>query len=531
MLYTNLMKITRPTPALLYSLLFGFLSIFYLAWVWSPALGGFGGDNAIYLLTAQMIRSGGADLIARHYAAGSPYPPLYPLLLAIAGGGHSILAAHVVTGAALVAACAMFLLWLRAGGVAPAQASVFTLAFALAPGIERQALQILSEPLYLLLSLTALWAATHAERDHGMRWTAASAAAVASALMTRSAGFALWIAFTVWILIKRPRRELLLAVAAVLPFTLWSLARAHHAGYLHDFLTIYRAHPLATLHYRVILESRALRQGWYQDISGWLLRAPFRAVAIALALLGVIGLAYRPFAFESLYLVAYLVMILIWPYPSEAARFLVVVIPVVMALTARAFDRSRTLARFAGITLACAMLAMTIPQCVFNIRRLAAPVSPALASFKHESGWYQPNFHKADASLRATAALIAILQSLPRLVPRGQCILSIEPSITALYAHRLSYAPPAASTGPRAFWRGLVSEHCRYALLVAFGSPSFPGSFYPLRRLHNQFKRRIPLVKAEMLYGGAHAPLVSLLVKLPRFPHHHSAASSRKSHP
>ncbi|MHB1528660.1 MAG: hypothetical protein ACYDDA_02065 [Acidiferrobacteraceae bacterium] len=525
------MTIIRPKPALIYSLLFGFLSVFYTAWVWSPALGGFGGDNAVYLLTAQWIRSGGADVIAGHYAAGSPYPPLYPLLLSIAGGGHSILAAHLVTAAALVAACGMFLLWLRASGVGPGEASLFTIAFALAPGIERQTLQILSEPLYLLLSLTALWAATRAERDDDARWTAGSALAVAAALMTRSAGIALWIAFVGWILFRRSRRELLLAAGALVPFALWALLHAHGSGYMHDLFAVYRAHPLDTLRQQVTTESLALRQGWYQDVSGWLLLPAFRAVAIALAVLGAIGIARRPLAFESLYLLIYLAMILVWPFPSEAARFLIVILPILMKLAARGLGNPRGPVRFAGITLACAMLAMVVPQWVFDVRRLAAPVPPGMTSFKHMIGWYQPDFREADVSLYAAAALTDMLRSLPELVPTGQCILNIKPSITALYAHRLSYAPPLGSTGPRTFYRTLTVEHCRYALLLAYGSPSFPGALYPLQRFHDEFGAHVQLLKGATLYTGRHAPLVSLLVKLPRFPHGAPVILSLPGHP
>jgi hypothetical protein len=507
----------RPRPAVIYPLLFGFLAVFYALWVWGPALGGFGGDNAIYLLSAQSISAGGADTIARHYANTSPYPPLYPLLLSVVAGGHRVLAAHLVTVAALIGACAIFLLWLRAAGLGPGAASLYTLVLALAPGIEQQALQILSEPLYLLASLAALWTATRAEQDNDARWTAWAGLAIAAAIMTRSAGIALWIAFVAWILLRRTRRELWVAAAAMVPFALWTFLQRHHAGYLHDLLAVYHTHPLRTLRHQLGTEARRLVRGWAQDISGPLMQPPFPFVAGVLALLGLIGGLRRPMALESLYLLVYLTIILVWPFPSEAARFLVVIAPVVIRLAASALQGPKRLGQTGSIVLACALLVMVVPQWVFNVRRLAAPVPAGMGAFKHVSGWYHPDIHHAELSLYSAAALTRSLQSLPRLVPAGQCILNIKPSITAFYSHRLSYAPPPGSARQTAFWTILAGEHCRYALLVADESPSFPKPMYPLGRFRRVFGDRLTILQQTPLFSGPGAPLVSMLVKLPRW--------------
>ena len=93
---------------------------FYLYWGYSPVLGDFGGDNAIYWLTANYWSPYGEALLpAGHFATTSQYPPFYPLLLALAGGGTSVLAAHVITVLVVCAALLGLLRLYRMLGLSP----------------------------------------------------------------------------------------------------------------------------------------------------------------------------------------------------------------------------------------------------------------------------------------------------------------------------------------------------------------------------------------------------------------------------
>ena len=63
----------------------------FMLW-WSGSgtlLAAFGGDNAIYFLTANYFSPYAEPLaVAGHIAASSSFPPLYPLLLALTGGNN-----------------------------------------------------------------------------------------------------------------------------------------------------------------------------------------------------------------------------------------------------------------------------------------------------------------------------------------------------------------------------------------------------------------------------------------------------------
>lgn len=497
---------------ILYAALLLGLAVFYAAWVWSPALGGFGGDDAVYLLSAQYFHGGANATLGQGFAASGPYPPLYPLTLALFGGASSLLAAHLMTGAFVVLSAAVFLFWLRTSEVPPLPAVLYTLAVALAPGLEMQSLDILSEPLYLLLSLTALAAASKAQHSDQDGWVVASAAATALALLTRSAGLALLLAFMIWLLRCRPRRQWWLGLAAAAPF-LWWAAWHRGGGYLtqihlhHHWLEAFGQDLGRTL--------RVWALAWPADVTGPLFKPPFVIVSAGVAALGLIGLIRRLPAFDALYGLLYLGLILIWPFPAEAPRLLLMVLPVLLFGVAHSFNGTGAAGPLVRLTAILALLLVTLPQTAFNLVRLNAPVPPQLAPYKHFSGWYDPNPVRAQQSLLWTAALTQVLESLPESIPRDDCILSIKPSLTALYSHRLSYAPPAGSEPDSTFWSLLRSRGCHYDLVIAASSPTFPGTFYPLKRLLPVFKDRLVVVQTAQWASAPKAPVAAILLRLP----------------
>ncbi len=158
----------------------------YLIWGWSSVLGDFGGDGAVYLLTAQYFSpySSHTD-VAAQFARSSQFPPLFPLLLALAGGAESLLTAHVVTVSCLLVAFLLYYRWVREETSSPWTAFAVTAWFALLPGTYLQALSVLSENLYLGLCMAAFLGASCWEESGHSRWLLLSAFAVGAACLTR----------------------------------------------------------------------------------------------------------------------------------------------------------------------------------------------------------------------------------------------------------------------------------------------------------------------------------------------------------
>lgn len=494
----------------LYVVLFLGLGAFYGAWVWSPTLGDFG-DHAVDLLTARYFHGGAGSALAGRFAASSPHPPLYALTLAAFGGASSFLGAHLVTAATLLLSLAVFLFWLRTLEVPAVPALLTTLAFGLTPGLEMQALEISSAPLYLLLSLLALAAATNADRTGDARWRWLCSGAVALTLLTRTTGLALWAALILWLLLRRPRRDLFLGVAALLPFLVWQ--GWHTYG---NPLWRWPGDPLLLLSGRA-LDMRPWAAAWATDLTGPLLKPPFLIVAGVVAALGMVGSVRRLPALDAIYALFYLGMLLVTASPTEASQRLLVILPVLIVAAVQSLTGLERTGAVVRITVVLAVLILALPQTLFHLWRLRTQEFAALSAYKHFSVWYTPDPSLAVLGLERAAALTRLLQSLPTLVPADECILSVEPALTTLYSGRASYKPPVASMSAAAFWAQLRAQHCRYDLLMDERHPPFPG-FYPLARLAPVLKHRVAIVAIAPLLPMRGAPVSAILLRLPSWP-------------
>lgn len=79
------------------------VAVIYYHWIWSNILAGFVGDNAVYLLTTEYSSPYlDSSAVAKQFAKASKYPPLYPAVLALLGGGNSVLVAHLITTTSII---------------------------------------------------------------------------------------------------------------------------------------------------------------------------------------------------------------------------------------------------------------------------------------------------------------------------------------------------------------------------------------------------------------------------------------------
>ena len=183
-----------------------------------------GGDNAAYISLARSLAADGAYVEEWHPGAPphTKYPPLYPALMALmilmgAKAWGTFKAASVVFTGLAVAAC---YLWVRKARGPQAALAVATL-FAVAPAVLFSAQWILSDPLFLFLTLAGLWLLTPG-RDAPIHLLLLGAAAAMAAYFTRSAGLPLVVAVAVWLALQK-RWKLLGVFAGVfaVPGLLW----------------------------------------------------------------------------------------------------------------------------------------------------------------------------------------------------------------------------------------------------------------------------------------------------------------------
>lgn len=463
----------------------------YLSWGWSSELGDFGGDNAIYMLTAQYFAPYAPSTDAvRYFATHSQYPPLYPFALALFGGAQNILIAHLVTTLFLLGAFWVLFLWCRAKDLPEFLAFMLIAMFGLSPGTYIQTLSLHSENLYLLLSLATLLACAYANKTSSAGWYWTAAFLAAATALTRSAGITLVLAFSIYVLLRRVRFRVLLSLSALAPIILWSLLNNQQGPrYLDSFFHIYGPHPLATLLAQLRTESYALWAGW---IANFTMGGHNHLVAASFGIICLLGMAWRAvrLKLDGVYIAAYLLVILVWPYPSEAERFMFAVLPVLAVEGILLLYRLplRTPLRSAlSVTVVAVLLLVMSPDLALNGRLFLQPVPDDLRSLKQTYLWYASGIEDRTRGLAYQRASIDSLRSLKNLIPPNQCVFAVKPSLVGYYANRIAKGPPPSGLDSEQFNSELKKDNCQYLYLFPFPTPSYPMAFYPAPRLKDRY--------------------------------------------
>lgn len=510
------MSIKFPLEPKIRVLGFTLLSLAYLAWSYTSELGGLGGDNAVYLFSAEHLSpfaSGSA--LAASYFAGSPYPPLFPLSLGLLGANVDLLVSHLAVTSFLLMALLVLYKWQRSLAFSAWPAFALAFLFACLPGTYFQTLEILSETLYLLMTLLGLWMYQQSQTSR-RAWLLGAATAIAAATLTRTAGVTLLAALLIhMLLMNRSSRSALAAVIALTPVGAWQVWR-DEGGYTSYLATTYGSNPFAAFLDGLPLQATALWHGWIANFA----TAPPLPIIIAISAFGAVclaGLAVRLYArnLDAIYVTFYLLLMLIWPFPSESQRFVFAVLPILMAqglwllakLPSTDFAQRRlALAPTVALT---ALALITFPQLLLHIERFNTKLPVEVSAFKRTAGWYHPDPGAALYHVHFNAQLVEALKTAAAMIPPNECVLSIKPSIVSYYTRRESKSPPAATTPPADFDRQLEQRGCKYLLLVGFSSPTFREAFYPLARVNE----RITVLEETRLKGES-SPTVALLAKI-----------------
>lgn len=193
-----------------------------------------GGDNAGYIALAHGLLKNGTytDVFDPAGLPHTKYPPVFPALLAamMAFGARTWAALKLSAAIPTVLAVAFTYLWAerRLGAVGGFAVAIL---LAVSSGIVYYSQWILSDPLFLALTVGALWTLERADPEgpdaggaQAALWLAGGVALTGLAYFTRSAGLPLVLALLVTLGLRRSWRSLLLAGGALgLPMLLWTL--------------------------------------------------------------------------------------------------------------------------------------------------------------------------------------------------------------------------------------------------------------------------------------------------------------------
>jgi len=487
-----------------------------------PGLATFADDSVSYLVMAQVFSpwQAASPAVAAAFPGEATYPPLFPLLLALAGAAHDIAWAHVLTALILAAALpltySLGARWLESRGAAAAA----VLALALLPALWVNAMGILSEPLFCVLLLGTLLALESGKRPWLLGFL------MTGMMLTRAAALAPIVAYAVFVLAKEKTgrfRASAPALAAIAAYALWMLLRpaATTDSYARILLDNFSAlgsagDPWSVLAASVARQLNAMFEGWLGSLLVfWLEGRPVRTLlAGTVGLLALAGMALRIAAGkpDGWMIAAYLAMYLVWPFYDQMGRFLFPVLPVLLLYAFHAAGKSVATARrpvvlghgFAALLL----ISLTLPALGFVYQR-ASTGNPAAAIVD----WYRTADAKAArARAQVHLDLFADMEEIRKLTPPEARVMWVAPGYVALLAGRHAVKAPDSTLGTGAYLEAVRKLGVDYV---------FVSTYHPRDTLGDAAWRagvRAFAHRAEVLHARTQpdGKVTAMLLKAPR---------------
>ena len=470
-------------PGIVAAALCALFALACMRFVWQPTLASFADDSVSYLVMAQVFSpyQAASPPVAAAFAREAFYPPLYPLLLALAGAAHHAAWAHAVTALLLAASLPFAYLlgcrWLGSRGAALAA----VVCIALLPSLWVNSKGILSETLFCLLLVSTF---LYLEKDRTASW--ALALLLAAMALTRTAALPMLAGFAVWALTRHgiplPERvrAVVPALAAVIAYGLWVLLRPSMTEDDYARILVERGQGflegpggmLASLAASLLRQANALAEGWVGTLTlfwveGQPLRPLLAGVVGALAL-GGLALRLARGRADGWMMAAYLATLLAWPFYEQMGRFLFPAVPVlVLYAFLAAGEALRRLARPAALAhalLAALLLTLSVPAMAFIYQR-----SQAVGPVVEMTEWYRtPDLARARSRSQVHLDLLDDMQAIRGLTQPQDRVMWVAPSYLALLAGRQGIAAPDARLGPEAYREAVRRSGADYVFLSRY---------------------------------------------------------------
>ena len=417
------------------------------------AIGGLGiigfSDSADYLFYADFYRGHFASNVsaeAVEFYRTTRFPPLLPFLLAIAGGGTDALDRAQWTACAITLCMfPMVWLWARRETQHAAAAAIITLLVAISPGLFLLTLNPVSEPLAMGLTCLALFLAAKTKPSADTYLLVALVAGIST--LARSANIALIVAIPIWLYLQRiHRRQATIATAvAFAPFVAWLLYRKTVPGadYYSSGLTLGgAAERLGGWPDLIYLQPWRLITGVAKNLDNTPGVVSF-ALVIVLLVCAAIGWLRRLRAgrLDAIFVALYVALILVWPYPREATRFMTFLLPFLFLYAFEGIRRamSRVPAfRSNDVAASSALFFVFVvvsAATIFRFVELATqPVDPELRGEQREQ-MYFAGADRATAlrTAESSARVRLIARETGRIVPNEDCVYTNLPYVLQIH--------------------------------------------------------------------------------------------------
>lgn len=310
-----------------------------------------GDDSVSYLTLARNLAGTAGPFLAPWVGEHANFPPLFPIALALSGGAEDLRIAHLVVALFAIAALAMVYAYGLLQFSRPVAAMLLAAAFVMTPTAWISVKGILSESMFLFLSLAAICfyerrLAPSAPR-RTIEWISFGLL-LAAVYLTRAAGIALLAAYAVHALVRAARESgavrwklALPPIIAVAVIGLWIATRPTsesdaYAQTLGKLLKGWRDDTGVLL----LLSARLMAGGWIATFTSeaevslvsWVVFGALGALALA-------GSIRRALAnrLDGWYVLASTVMLFLWIFQEDnQRRLLYPLVPLLLAHAAQA---------------------------------------------------------------------------------------------------------------------------------------------------------------------------------------------------
>jgi hypothetical protein len=338
----------QALPHVLAVILIALAGLCACLFVWQDSLGGFADDGVSYMIMAKAMSpySTASEVIsqASHY---EKYPPLFPLVLALSGAAYSFVYAHLLVALFFVASLAS--LYLYAGGLfrSPWPALVTVALFAVSPAVWLNMLGILSESLYIFLGMLALlWHDRMRQRtpENGdVKDVLILTTLLSACILSRSVGVALVMAVAISGFMGRRRlttftdwRWYVPLIVPLVCALLWAYGRptAGHDLYAQDVGGIAGNVLDKGLSGFILPQLDSLYRSLFTSyILFW--KTEWQPSFLIIVVFNLCGLSFlvqrlRRHQADAWYLLIYLGILLVWPYPGQFNRFIYAIAPLLI---------------------------------------------------------------------------------------------------------------------------------------------------------------------------------------------------------
>lgn len=410
-------------------------------------------DDALYLIMADFYSPWveTLDYVQAFVSVTIHFPPFYSLFLGLFGAGaENPELAYLLNTLCLSVALFIVVIWIKNETNNIAVAYIIAGLTLFLPTLLLLSVELWSEFLFMVFLYLFLYVFSYKDMQKEHWFLCALLAGLMT--LTRSIGLSVVIAYSIYLLYKRPRYFWLYFVIAAAPFLYlkfksWSNPfRENYADAFSD-----RVPDLLTINYLDYAAEQfiSLWQSWvylFSPIDWSVLPVQLATIVLVYLLLQFfLGLILRlsSFKIDAYIVLIYLAIVIVWPYSEVrfVSRFLAPLLPLIFyyIILGNQFVFSRFKLPKHAYVIPVLVVLVSFSSDIHILKRAYASLGPELKPYSRIKEWLtNVSYDKALSEVKTRKRYLEVLKELQEYIPEYDCSYAIHPPLTMMYTKRMS---------------------------------------------------------------------------------------------